>query len=59
MRDTVVALLMLGTVAAVSAFSQQRSCRVPFLETPESSDTGEIWDGTPAFLRKALWKAQY
>ena len=41
MRETVVALLMLGAVAAVSAVSRERSCVSPPDSSSQEDDGGE------------------
>ena len=53
MRETMVALLMLGTVAAVSSVSQQRSCVAPLPSTEVEED-----EGKPASFHKVKWTLQ-
>ena len=51
MRETLVALLLLGTVAAVSVATRQSACTAPAFEPDNGEDAGHV-----AIFQKAIWK---
>lgn len=60
MREKLALLVIIGAVAAVSVVSQQqRACVAPVASAPDSSEDGDVWDKTPAFFQKAIWRMQH
>ncbi len=60
MRERVALLLIVGIAVATSALAQQqRSCVAPVASAPDSSEDGDVWDKTPAFFQKAIWRTQH
>lgn len=60
MRETLVALLMLGAVAAASAYAQQRNCVAPVfaVSEPSAMDGEDTWTGESAVFQNAIWRLQ-